>query len=131
MLVAVFVAANVCIPLSVGELFPFSYAPMFADAPQCFCAYTIYAPDGARLPEEQFGVHRVYWGNPIGVGVGFRQPPTIDQFGEVAAEATVTAQVAARLGAWPYVDVEQQVIGPVDAQRVGVVQTRRWRVQQP
>ena len=31
-------------PLLTTELYPFSRAPMFADAPRLYCDYTIYAP---------------------------------------------------------------------------------------
>ncbi len=128
---AVFCLLNLVIPLCCTELFPFSRAPMFADAPRQYCTYFVYGPDGEPLPPRDFGLQRNYWGNPIGVGVGFRPPPTVDRFGEVADAGVVTETVArhlARCEGLDYVDVVQEVTGPVDDRHVGVVAQRRWRV---
>jgi hypothetical protein len=126
--------ASLAIPLFLVELFPFSRAPMFADAPQLYCDYAIYSPEGKRLPEGDLGLQRNYWGNPIGVGVGFRPRPTLDHFGDVADLELVTQHVAehlARFPELPYVEVNQEVIGAVDSDHVGPLQERRWRVDNP
>jgi hypothetical protein len=107
---------------------------MFADAPQCYCTYRIHGPNGHPLSPLSFGLHRNYWGNPPGVGVGFQPPPSSDHFGEVALREDVTAEVEKHLGQMPglrYVEVVQEVMGPLDAEGVGVVETRRWRVDNP
>jgi hypothetical protein len=139
--VGLFCLAFTVVPLVTTELYPFSRAPMFADAPREYCDYAIVTPDGRRLTEDNdakdlisFGVQRNYWGNPLGVGVGFAPPASVDDFGTVAAKETVVAEVAQRLQRFPelkYVDVEQSVWGPTDAQHVGVTRTERWRVDNP
>lgn len=109
---------------------------MFADAPQRYCDYHLFGPDGEELALVAFGMHRNYWGNPIGAGVGFLPPPTVDQFGTVAIADEVTAHLRQQLRAWPelaYVEVVQEVIGDIDGQRVGPIpeKTQRWRVDNP
>jgi hypothetical protein len=134
LVIALFVGLNVVVPLLTTELYPFTRAPMFADAPQHYCVYEIYDPPGNRLSEIDFGVQRNYWGNPIGVGVGFRPPPTVDEFGGVAELDAVSAAIAQHLSRFPelaYVDVVQKVIGPTDQDTIGTVATQRWRVDNP
>ncbi|HVS34530.1 MAG TPA: hypothetical protein VMS17_03045 [Gemmataceae bacterium] len=125
-------------PLVTTELYPFSRAPMFADAPRRYCDYTVYTPDGRRLHEPQdlqdllkLGLQRNYWGNPLGVGVGFQPAASVDVFGTVATGDQVRDMAAPRLKQfpqWPYVEVEQTVIGPTDADHIGVVRRQRWPV---
>jgi hypothetical protein len=126
------------VPLVTTELYPFSRAPMFADAPALYCDYTIITPDGRRLTEAKdlipFGVQRNYWGNPLGVGVGFEPAASVDDFGKIAGKDAVVHQVAAHLVHFPdlqYVEVEQSIVGPIDADHVGVQRTERWRVDNP
>jgi hypothetical protein len=126
------------IPLVTTELYPFSRAPMFADAPQQYCDYAVVTPDGRRLIEPQdllpLGLQRNYWGNPLGVGVGFQPAESVDVFGAVATPGQVADMVTARLRRfpqWEYVEVEQSVIGKTDADHVGVVRSERWRVDNP
>ena len=69
--IATFVLLNVLIPLLIMDLYPFSRAPMFADAPQLYCDYQLFDPRGNALDVLDFGLHRNYWGNPVGEGVGF------------------------------------------------------------
>jgi hypothetical protein len=138
--VALFAALNVLVPLVVVDLYPFSRAPMFADAPRRYCDYHVYGPDGELLaPTEKrslvdFGLERNYWGNPVGVGVGFRPPETVDRFGEVAGRDAVTEMVRRRMAAFPeleFVDVQQDVIADQDGNCVGVVGGQRWRIPNP
>jgi hypothetical protein len=125
---------SVAVPLFRTELYPFSRAPMFADAPACYCDYAVYDPEGRPLAALDFGLHRNYWGNPPGAGVGFEPPPGVDRFGEVVPRAAVTAAVAhhlARFPALPYVEVTREVVGPLDGGRVGTARAERWRVANP
>ncbi len=119
-----FVLAFAAVPLFRTELYPFSRAPMFADAPLRYCEYAVTDPDGRPLDLLPFGLQRNYWGNPIGAGVGFLPPPAVDVFGEVAPSDEVAERVRERLAAFrelPYVEVRQTVIGAVDDRRVGPV----------
>lgn len=136
--VGLFCLAFAVVPLVTTELYPFSRAPMFADAPMEYCDYAVFTPDGRRLTDVKdllpFGVQRNYWGNPLGVGVGFAPPASVDEFGKIAAKKTVVAEVARRLQRFPalkYVEVEQTVVGPTDADHVGVKRTERWPVDNP
>jgi hypothetical protein len=108
---------------------------MFADAPGQYCDYAVYAPDGSQVTDAaalaKLGVQRNYWGNPLGVGVGFRPAESVDVFGATATEQQVRDMVGQRLRQfpqWEYVDVEQKIIGPTDADHIGVRRHERWRV---
>lgn len=128
-----FVAVHLVAPLLVGELYPFTVAPMFCDRPQLYCNYHVYGPDGRELPAADFLLQRVYDGNPPGFGVGIQPPPVLDRFGRQPTEQEVIDHVRRQLAdkpELPYVDVVQEVIGPVSNNRVGVMQTNRWRVEQ-
>ncbi len=131
----VLLAANVAIPLVFGDVYPFTSAPMFRDCPERCCNYRVFAPDGRELPADAWLVQRVYDGNPVGYGVGMRPPGVIEhRFGAVADQAAVREHIQRQLAQpqhapHPYVEVVQEIIGPLgDGQRVGVVQTNRWRV---
>ena len=111
---------------------------MFADAPEVYADYTVVTPDGRRFTEPKdlipFGVQRNYWGNPLGVGVGFEPANSVDDFGKIAPKEAVVQAVARRLSHFPdlkYVDVEQRIVGPIDADHVGEQRTERWRVDNP
>ncbi len=135
LLVAGFVLLNLLIPLLIVDLYPFSRAPMFADAPQLYCAYHLYGPRGEELSLLEFGLHRNYWGNPLGAGVGFLPPASVDRFGSVASRDEVTAHLHERLHGRPdlaHVEVVQEVIGD-RGQQVGVIpeMTQRWRIENP
>lgn len=142
---AAFVAANLIVPLTLGDVYPFTIAPMFCDAPQSYCNYRVYDPQGNRLADnstrridppgapDPFCLRRYYDGNPTGLGVGVCPPPTIDggQFGSVHDEQHVRRHIAACLATQAdlaFVEVEQQIVGPIDDYRVGVVKTNRWRI---
>jgi hypothetical protein len=142
---AAFVLANVAIPLTLGDVYPFTMAPMFCDAPRAYCNYRVYDPEGNLLADnstrrvdppgapDPFCLRRYYDGNPAGLGVGVCPPPTIDggTFGGVQDEARVRSHFAECLADHPqlaFVDVEQEIVGPLDELRVGVIQTHRWRV---
>ena len=128
-------AANVVVPLVWGDVYPFTSAPMFRDNPQQCCNYRVYAPDGTKLPEEEWLCHRIYDGNPLGYGVGIQPPPVIEQrFGEVHDEECIRQHIEQLLtdprhGNLTHVEVVQEVIGPIDGERVGVVATNRFVVR--
>ena len=90
---------------------------------------------GAELPAEEWLCQRIYDGNPLGYGVGIQPPAVIEQcFGDVHSEEHIREHIE-RLLAEPrhrdvsYVEVVQEVIGPVDAERVGVTATNRYVVR--
>lgn len=138
LVVGLFCLTFAVVPLVTTELYPFSRAPMFADAPRLYCDYAVYTPDGRQITDSatltKLGVQRNYWGNPLGVGVGFEPAPSADDFGKVAPKDAVVGMVARRLEGFPdlqYVEVEQRVVGPIDADHVGVQRAERWRVDNP
>jgi hypothetical protein len=129
-------AANVVLPLILGDVYPFTSAPMFRDCPSRCANYRIFAADGRELPASDWLLSRVYDGNPVGYGVGVKPSPVIEQeFGVIADEAQVRAHVQAQLaradhGSHAYVEVVQEVIGPhSETGCVGVIQTLRWRIE--
>jgi hypothetical protein len=130
-------AANVVAPLVWGDLHPFTSAPMFRDCPVACCNYRVVAADGSELPAENWLVQRVYDGNPIGYGVGLCPPAVMEQeFGCIHDETAVRQHIERQFArscnaAHGEVEVVQEVIGPLDGERVGVVRTQRWRVPRP
>jgi hypothetical protein len=130
---AALLAANVVVPLVWGDLYPFTSGPMFRDRPAQCCNYRVYDPAGRELPLAEWFVQRIYDGNPVGYGVGIHPPAVIEQeFGIVHDEAAVRRhierQLQAHSRAYDYVDVVQEIVGPIDDQHVGVVCTNRWRI---
>jgi hypothetical protein len=130
-------AANVVVPLVWGDVYPFTSAPMFRDAPQCCCNYRVYGADGRELPAADWLVQRIYDGNPVGYGVGICQPSVIEQeFGAIHDEPTVLKHIEEQFAApqnqsHKSIEVVQEVIGAIDSQRVGVVKTSRWHITAP
>ena len=133
-----FLAANIIVPTVIGDLYPFTSGPMFRDAPTQYCNYRVYGPDGKLLDAETFMVQRIYDGNPVGYGVGIKPPEVLEEFGTGRDEAHCCQHVLAHLSAeanrkYPFVEIEQEVVGAVDKQHVGVIRekTQRWRVENP
>ena len=131
---AALLAANVVVPIAMGDVYPFTSAPMFRDAPRLYCNYRIHGPDGQPLPSERFLCQRIYDGNPVGYGVGVKPPRVLEEFGVAHDEATVRRHIGEQLASaenrgYAYVEVEQEVIGPVDERRIGVVRVDRWRIE--
>lgn len=132
---AALLAANVFVPLALGDVYPFTSAPMFRDCPTQCVNYRVYAASGHELPAEEWLVQRIYDGNPVGYGVGLRPPAVVEkQFGSIDSEAEVRKHIEGQLNAprhrqHGWVEVVQEVIAPVDGRRVGVVRTSRWRVE--
>lgn len=132
----VFLLLNIIVPVVWGDIYPFTSGPMFRDSPTRYCNYSVYGPDGQRLAAEAFLVQRIYDGNPVGYGVGIKPPEVLEEFGVERDEAYCRQHVLKHLSAepnrrYPFVEIVQEVIGPVDNERVGVVRTDRWRVENP
>ena len=134
---ALLLLANVVVPLVWGDVYPFTSAPMFRDSPRQCCSYQVLSLDGGQLPADEWLVHRIYDGNPIGYGVGVRPPPVIErEFGIVHEESAVRRHLERRFAdeenqSHDAIEVVQQIIGPIDAEHVGVVRTERWRFARP
>lgn len=131
-----FLLANILVPTVQGDLYPFTSGPMFRDAPTRYCNYRVYDPNNKLLPAEQFLTQRIYDGNPVGYGVGVKPPAVIEEFGVERDEAYCRDHVRAQFASeanrqYPFVEIEQEVIGAVDSHRVGVIRTDRWRVENP
>jgi hypothetical protein len=133
----VLLAANIVIPLIGGDVYPFTSAPMFREGGDRCCNYRVYSPEGRELPAENWLVQRIYDGNPVGYGVGVVPPEVIEQkFGAVPEVVAVWPHIQRQFPRdgnrqYAYVEVEQDVLGPVDEQRVGVMKTNRWRIDRP
>ena len=143
--IGVLLAANAIVPLVCGDVYPFTSAPMFRDTPMQYAEYRVFDPAGNQLPskhyalerqrsDDPFLIGRVYDGNPVGYGVGIAPPPVLEQeFGVVHEEATVRRHIQQQLAQpanakYPFVVVEQDVIGAIDSQRVGIEVSNRWKV---
>jgi hypothetical protein len=130
-------AANIVLPLVFGDVYPLTSAPMFRDSPARFCNYRVLAPDGKELPASDWLVQRIYDGNPVGYGVGVRPPSVLEtEFGVVHDEATVRRHIQGQFfekgnDRHEFVVIEQEIVGPVDSQRVGMIETETWRVYRP
>jgi len=130
-------AANVVVPLVFGDLYPFTSAPMFRDCPVQCCRYRVFAASGRELPAGEWLVQRIYDGNPVGYGVGLQAPAVVEkEFGAVEDQSAVRAHIERQLALaqhrqHQWVEVVQEVIGPVDRQHVGVVKSSRWRITRP
>jgi hypothetical protein len=135
--VALLLAANIILPLVSGDVYPFTSAPMFRDSPTAYCNYRVSEPDGKQLPAVDWLVQRIYDGNPVGYGVGVRPPAVLEaEFGVIHDEATVRRHIEGRFSEkgndrHEFVVIEQEIIAPVDSQRLGVIETKTWRVYRP
>jgi hypothetical protein len=135
--VGLLLAANVVVPLLWGDVYPFTSAPMFRDSPQQCCNYRVVAADGSELPPDDWLLQRVYDGNPLAYGVGICPPAVIEQqFGIIHDEAAVRRHIERQFELPRHqlcksVEVIQEVIGPIDDRRVGVIRAARWRIALP
>ncbi|MFK7991622.1 MAG: hypothetical protein AB8I08_36735 [Sandaracinaceae bacterium] len=118
------------LPLAVGDLYPFTIAPMFAERFQRFCAYRVLAPDGTELELTAFSLQHNHGGNPLGYRGGFEAPATLHPFGVIGSEGDVRRHVRARLATRreTFVTVIQTTVAPLPDGSVGPVEVRRWRV---
>jgi hypothetical protein len=129
---ALLLVANIVVPLVWGDVYPFTSAPMFRDAPRFCCNYRIYDSAGRELPPENWLVHRLYDGNPLGYGVGISPPPILEQqFGAECDQAAALAHIQKQFSRpenreFTAVEVVQEVIGPIDTQHIGILRTDRW-----
>lgn len=111
-----------------GERYPFSVAPMFCEQPTCYCEYEVRDPKGELLNSRDFLLHRVYDGNPTGMGVGLKPPPVLDEFGKVPTEEEIVRHVQNQFKGKPsqldFVVVTQKVIGDIGGKTVGELKDR-------
>jgi hypothetical protein len=134
---AILLAANMIVPAIWGDVYPFTTGPMFRDCPQRLCNYRVYWPAERELPAEHWLAQRIYDGNPSGYGVGLVPPDVLErQFGSVADEAAIRRHSERQLclpanEATEYVEVVQEVVGPIDGQAIGVAAANRWRIERP
>lgn len=123
---------NLLLSITFGDLYPFTITPMFRDSPRLYTKYQVLDPKGVQLPLRDFELQRNYDGNPLGQGAGVRMPPSLDEFGTAPNTTVVKAHISSilreRFSGLQYVDVVQTVIGPLDAQKVGVIRETRFRV---
>ena len=134
--VGLFLAAHVVVPLVWGDVYPFTSAPMFRDKPEQYCSYHVFAPDGTELPQEEWLVQRVYDGNPVGYGVGIAPPAVIEQeFGVVHERQKVQEHILGQFKgpatSYKFVDVEQQFFGPQNNGTIGLLKVSTWRIDRP
>ena len=92
-----FALLHILAPFVIGERYPFTVAPMFRDQPSCYCVYEVTDSDGKQLDLEDFGLHLVYDGNPVGLGVGIVAKPTLHGFGEQPTEKELLGHVREKL----------------------------------
>lgn len=141
LLVGPYLAAHAIVPLVWGDVYPFTSAPMFRDAPKHYCDYRVLGPDGLELSAKDWLTFRTYDGNPVGYGVGIVPPPVIEKFGTILSEEEITEHIQKQF-AQPQnaglasVTVEQIVIGPIQNEQgnsntVGVLTTQRYTIQNP
>jgi hypothetical protein len=102
--VALFVIVSVAMPFVRHELFPFSTFRLFPDSIQRYTEYRITSPEGAVLRLSDFGLHRNYWGYPLGQGYGILEPPSVDQWRVVESRDIVVEQVSRALSSFPALD---------------------------
>ena len=91
--VVAFVVFSVAAPFLLGEMYPVTVSPMFCDKPTQCCTYRIVGHDGHEVDPELFGLHLVYDGNPVGLGMGIKPTPTLHDFGEVPGISEVEDHV--------------------------------------
>lgn len=134
--VGLFLASHVVVPLVWGDIYPFTSAPMFRDKPERYCNYHIFAPDGTELPQSDWLVQRVYDGNPVGYGVGIKPPAVIEQeFGVVHERQKVQEhllrQFKSSSASYKFIDVQQHIFGPQTNGTIGLLKVSTWRIERP
>lgn len=125
--------ANIVVPLAWGDVYPFTSAPMFRDAPVRCCQYRVLV-NGVERPPGEWYLQRIYDGNPVGYGVGICPPGVLEQeYGVIHDETAVRQHMQKQLTSPRYhgielIEVIQEVLG-ADGQSVGVVETNRWKFE--
>lgn len=118
-----FVVTQVFAPFVLGEVYPFTIAPMFRDQPSQYCVYEVLDPNGLPVDDlARFGLHLVYDGNPPGLGMGIEAKPTLHEFGEVVSREEIEQHVRDvltqmdRAGErmFDYVTVKQKIVSGVN-----------------
>ncbi len=128
----VLLVLNVAVPLVWGDVYPFTSAPMFREAPVQCCQYRVLV-DGQEQPAAKWLLNRIYDGNPVGYGVGIRPPAVLEQeYGVIHDTAAVRSHIQQQL-ARPenqhveHVEVIQEVVGAIGSS-VGILTTNRWAI---
>jgi hypothetical protein len=142
--VGLLLAANAVVPLVWGDIYPFSSAPMFRDAPTRYANYRVYDPQGNELPSRHYAldkdktadpflVGRVYDGNPVGYGVGIARRRCWSRSSASCTTRRPCGGISRR--AHPAgeceVSVRRRRAGgdrAIDGQRVGIIETKKWRI---
>lgn len=96
-----FLAIHLAAPLMFGELYPFTISPMFSDQPAEYAVYEVLDSNGNSLDLEPFGLHLVYDGNPVGLGMGIKATETLHGFGEVPPLEELKTHVTDKLAEMP------------------------------
>ena len=74
---------------------------MFSDQPAEYAVYEVFDANGDSLDLEPFGLHLVYDGNPVGLGMGIKAAETMHGFGEVPPLEELKTHVADKLAEMP------------------------------
>lgn len=127
------------VPMLVEEMYPFTRATMFANAPKQFTQFEIIAPDGTFLQTRNFGLQLNYSGDPpivrrSATGFGIKLPSTINHIDKSVSREHVVQQLELRLIDYPelrHVDVVQTLFGAIDSSGVGEIDVQRFRVINP
>ena len=130
--IGAFVGLNLVAPFVFGEMFPITVSPMFCDEPSCYCEYEVTDDQGKPLELKPLGLHRVYDGNPVGLGVGLVAPKTLDEFGKVPTEEQLRRHLQDCRDVWShsdYLDVTLIRVGDVEGRTVGPTSSIRFRVE--
>jgi hypothetical protein len=130
---ALLLLANILVPLGWGDVYPFTSAPMFREAPIECCQYRVLV-DGQEQPASDWCLQRIYDGNPFGYGVGIKPPSVLEQaYGVIHDEPTVRVHIQRQYSLPQHqriqrVEVIQDVLGAT-GQTVGIVRTNRWTIE--
>lgn len=125
-----FLTINLLGPFVIGEVFPITISPMFRDQPQFYCDYRVTDHEGDEQPLHRFKLHRVYDGNPPGLGVGRVPRETLNRMSYRATLVEIETAVMTALNEHPeieYVIVEQSVFAQVGNSIGQVEETARWK----
>ena len=129
--VFLFLGVSVFAPFLIGECYPITISPMFCEQPETYCEYRVTNPDGKELDLELFSLHRVYDGNPQGLGVGLIPAYTLNKPDEIPGKVVIERFVRKGLENCPdepWVTVEQRVFGEVDGSIGEIQPANKWKI---
>ncbi len=136
-MVVLLAAVPLLFPLAGDELFPFTSARLFVDAPATLTRFLVVGPDGRRLPPEWLGLDVRYFGldgyraGKTGPHPAARaQPETYNVAGRLPEAEGISAWVApfCRAQGLAFVDVYWNTYGSRDAAAAGVIASGHVRV---